>query len=104
MGSNLRVINEQELPPENATAAPQSRPEPSKPSSATSTERAETLLILAEIRKILSARAAAMLALTAAFALTAGAMASGTWMSLLMAVSFDVFALVPVLVIAYRSK
>ena len=99
MGSNLKVVGEVEIP--SAVETPPTTVAQSAPSSESSPH---LVVVLAEIRRVLNARAGALAAMVAAFALTVGAMAIGTWMALAMALSFDIFALIPILIIAYRRQ
>jgi len=110
-GGNLRVVGEVEVP-ETATeqAQPQifeasTEPAPrTEPQSARSSGASPHLVeLLAEIRRVLNARAGALLAMTGAFALTAAAMYSGTMMALYVSLSYDVLVFLPIAVIAYMK-
>ena len=103
----LVVVSEVEIPDEEASPAqPQVQTvEKSPPLSKTSPspDRIEILAVLTEIRKILSAKAGAMLAMAGSFALTAAAMVQGTPMALSIAISYDVLVFLPIAIIAYRT-
>lgn len=75
-------------------------------SSATSSseDSQKSVLVMMEIRKILNARASAVMAMAGAFALTATALVQGTTMALIASVSFDVLVFLPLAWIAYTRK
>lgn len=103
--SNLKVVGETEVQ-DAEPAAPARAEGPSRPSSdnsPVSAENPQTLALLEEIRRVLNARAGALLAMVGSFVLTGWAMYQGQAMSMGIAVSFDVFSLIPMLIIAYRS-
>lgn len=100
MASTLKVVNEVEVPPE---AVEVQAPAPVAKSAQSSEASHATAMILAEIRKILSARAAALVAMVGAFCLTASSMFSQSWMSLAIAVSYDMMVFLPMALIAYRT-
>jgi len=59
------------------------------------------IAVLAEVRRILSARAGALLAMIGALGLTAAAMWKGDLLALAIAVSFDALVFLPIALIAY---
>ena len=99
MGSNLKVVGEVEIP--SAVETPPTTVAQSAPSSESSPH---LVALLAEIRRVLNARAGALLAMFGALGLTAAAMTQQTTMALLVALSFDICALIPMLWIAYLRK
>jgi len=99
MSSNLRVVGETEVATETAP-----EPKTEKPSSESSAASRHMIEILGEIRKILSARAGALIAMIAAFSLTAAAMSRDSMMGLVTAVSFDALVFIPIAYIAYCRK
>ena len=103
MASKLQVVSEVEVPePAPAVApAPKVTEQPSKSSSPPSPQ---FLLILAEIRKVLSVRMGALIAMSGAFLLTAAAMYLGTYMALAMSLGFDALVFLPVALIAYLGR
>ena len=103
MASTLKVVSEVEVPNpavEQAQAAPASE---AKSTQSYEVFRAKVAM-LAEIRKILNARAAALIAMLGAMGLTGAAMFQQTTMSLLVAISFDVLVLIPIVYAAYFRK
>lgn len=104
----LKVVAEKEIPDQPQAAPVPTRPE--QPQAAPRTERQSDesstrfrlmVTVLEEIRRVLSARAAALLALTGALGLTAWAMMIQTPMALYTALSFDVLVYLPITAIAY---
>ena len=105
MQSNLQVVAEREIPDVQIVELPKME-EPSQPLSSNSpkSQSREMLEVMGEIRKILSARASAIMALIGSLALTFVAMEHATWMALAMAVSFDAFVFIPTAYIAYFKR
>jgi hypothetical protein len=113
MESNLRVVAEREITDaELAQGVPGrtegqsetlSRPSPSS-AAEVPRQSLQTIELLMEIRKVLNARAGALIAMVGAFLLTVGAMVLNTPMSLAIAISYDVLVFLPIAVIAYRGS
>ena len=99
MGSNLKVVGEVEIP--SAVETPPTTVAQSAPSSESSPH---LVALLAEIRRVLNARAGALLAMLGALGLTAAAMVQQTTMALLIALSFDLAVFLPIAVIAYLRR
>jgi 2-methylaconitate cis-trans-isomerase PrpF len=97
MQSNLKVVNEVEIPDANPIEV--KTVQPSAKSSAASLHMVE---LLGEIRRVLNARAGALMAMLGALGLTAAAMVQGTTMALLIALSYDIAVFLPIALIAYR--
>lgn len=109
----LQLLTEREIPDEQLKgplpeAAP--APAPRQPQVETATEKKSdasltrfqiSVAILGEIRRVLNARVASLLALLGAIGLTAWAMRIETPMALSIAVSFDILVYLPVMLIAY---
>ena len=100
MPSNLAVVGEREIP-----ESPIEQPKTVEPSLKLSngSQSPETLALLMEIRRVLNAKASAVMALVAAFLLTASSMIIGTWMALGISISFDVLIAIPIFLIAYKG-
>lgn len=103
MPSNLKVISEVEVPTNEVSVAP-TRPRTEEPSKRSSEASRATAEVLAEIRLILNARAATLLAMMGALGLTAAAMIQQTTMALLIALSFDLAIFLPIALIAYTRR
>ena len=101
---SLSIVEEREI--NDATqkeSFTESKSKPSKESAPGSPDSAAmSRAMLQEIRKILSSRATALIAMLGALGLTAAAMVAGTWMALALTLAFDIFALIPILIISYR--
>ena len=102
MQSNLQVVAEREIP-EAPVQIEQPKMEKPSPQLSSGSQSPETLALLMEIRKVLNAKAAAVMALVAAFLLTAAAMVLSTWMALGISISFDVLIAIPIFLIAYKG-
>ena len=106
----LKMVAEQEVPDE-AQVAPnpppktveESSPSSKKSESSTSGTQMRTLEVMTEIRKILSARMIALLALLVSSLLTAAAMYLQTTMSICIVALFDCAVFLPSIFIAYRK-
>ena len=94
MPSNLKVVSETELPSQRAV-------ETEEQSKRSSTASRATIEVFQEVRRILNARAGALVAMVAAAILTGWAMYLGTVMGLAIAASFDAFVFLPIALIAY---
>lgn len=113
MSSKLQVIGEKEVPeksPENQDGLHVFRRREAHPPTETPSDDSsqadspKSVLVMMEIRRILNARASAVMAMGGAFVLTAVALAQGTMMSLGTAISFDVLVFLPLAWIAYTRK
>lgn len=119
--SGLKVVEEREVPEQDVQSGdPEKTPpgvtvfrsnrnpirlqteQPSEPSSKEGSRESARLLM--EARKILNARASAVMAMAGSFILTTVALAQGTTMSLLTAMSFDILVFLPIAWIAYTRK
>lgn len=94
MPSNLKVVGETEVPSPSPV-------ETAAPSRRSSTVSPDTIAVFQEVRRILNARAGALVAMVAAAILTGWAMYLGTVMGLAIAASFDAFVFLPIALIAY---
>ena len=101
MPSNLQVVGEREIP--EAQIEQPKMEKPSQPLSENS-QSPETLALLMEIRKILNARAAAVMGLIGALVLTFLAMEQATWMALAMSAAYDILVFLPIAFIAYSQR
>ena len=99
MSSNLKVVSEVEIP--SAVETPPTTAAQSESSLESSRAMVE---MLAEIRKVLNARAGALIAMVGAFALTGAAMFQATTMALLISLSFDLCVLLPFVYVAYLRR
>lgn len=108
MASKLQVVSETEVPdprqPEPASPPPAPPKVIETPSKTSSPASPHILLLLDEIRKVLSARMGALLAMGGAMLLTAAAMMQQTWMGLAIAATFDVLVFLPLAIIAYGAR
>ena len=102
MPSNLAVVAEREIP-EAPVQIEQPKMEKPLQRLYESSQGPETLALLMEIRKVLNAKASAVLALVAASLLTGAAMWLETWMALGISISFDVLIAIPIFLIAYKG-
>ena len=103
MSSNLKLVGEVEVP-DQSPEQPKAEARTERPSAPSSAAFRATVAVLAEIRRILSVRAGAMLAMTGAMLLTAAAMYQGTLLALGIAASFDVLVFAPVAFIAWGKR
>ena len=103
MASTLKVVSEVEVPNPEVEQAQVAPVLEAKSTQLSAVFRAKVAM-LAEIRKILNARAAALIAMLGAMGLTGAAMFQQTTMSLLVAISFDVLVLIPIVYAAYFRK
>lgn len=103
MPSNLKVVGEVELPEPSPApaAAPVVEAKTERPSAPLSALSPHTIAVLEEIRRVLNARAGALLAMAGAFLLTGAAMWTGTWTALGVSLSYDVLVFIPIALIAY---
>lgn len=104
MTSNLKLVGEVELPEPQSPEGPKVEVKMEPPSARSSAASPHVLALMAEIRRVLNARAAAQIAMVGAMMLTVGAMWQGTLMSLAIAASFDLLVFLPIAVIAYMKR
>ena len=102
MPSNLKVVDEREIP-DAEIQIEQPQTEKQSPQLSSASPSPDRVALLLEIRRVLNAKASAVMALVAAFLLTAAAMVLGTWMALGISISFDVLIAIPIFLIAYKG-
>ena len=100
----LKMVAETEVPEAETARASIPVPAKTEPKLKESSETSPHLtLMLAEIRRVLNARAGALMAMGMAFLLTTVAMFQATAMALAISISFDTLICIPILLIAYRQ-